>query len=92
MSQLKRCPQCQYSLNYCVTTSFNLECGYCGFVIGNIQPLWKAITHPHCIVTKEDSILDSGLSLAQAEKRLQYYLEHKEDCYIGLTLDFADIR
>lgn len=92
MTQLKQCPQCKYARDFCVTTSFNLECGYCGFVIGNIQPLWKAITHPHCIVTKEDNILDSGLSLVQAEKRLQYYLEHKEDCYIGLTLDFADIR
>lgn len=92
MTQLKQCPQCKYARDFCVTTSFNLECGYCGFVIGNIQPLWEAITHPHCIVTKEDHILDSGLSLVQAEKRLQYYLEHKEDCYIGLTLDFADIR
>ncbi len=77
MTQLKQCPQCKYARDFCVTTSFNLECGYCGFVIGNIKPLWEAITHPHCIVTKEDNILDSGLSLAQAEKRLQYYLEHK---------------
>ncbi len=89
MSQIKRCPQCQDASDFCVTAQYQLECGYCGFVIGNIKPLWKAITHPYSIVTHSDIRLDEGLTLAQAEKRLHYYLKHEEDCYIGLTKDFS---
>ncbi len=89
MGQIKKCPRCMDSSDFCVTTKYQLECGYCGLVIANIKPQWQAITHPHCIVTQDDKVLDKELSLAQAEQRLHYYLQHKEDCYIGLTKDFT---
>lgn len=88
MSQIKRCPQCQDASDFCVTTQYQLECGYCGFVIGNIKPLWKAITHPYCIATSNNILLAEGLTFAQARNRVNYYVEYEEDCYIGLMKDF----
>lgn len=83
---IKRCPECHYARDFYVTAQYQLECGYCGFAIGNIQSLWKAITHPYCIVTHNDTVLATELTHAQAEKRLHDYLNHGKNCYIGLRV------
>jgi len=42
----------------------------------------------HCIVTANDEIIDSDLTLSQAEAKLCYYINMGEDYYIGDMRDF----
>ena len=42
------------------------------------------------IVTDDDTVLDNGLSLAEAEKRLLYYIKHGENAYIGAEADWKE--
>lgn len=44
----------------------------------------------HLITDGNDNVLDSGLSLAEAEQRLLYYIKHGEDAYIGTEADWKE--
>lgn len=40
--RLRKCPLCEYANDFRINQEYQLACGYCGFVIGNVKVQWQA--------------------------------------------------
>lgn len=38
----RKCPLCKEANDFHVSQGYQLRCGYCGFVIGNVKVQWQA--------------------------------------------------